>query len=86
MADDSIVWEYAKSEGYTIVTKDNDFNNLVSLFGIPLAAFIHGSFFITHFFSSLIHSYIKASTGCFYNINGRPFQPILENNSFSIFL
>ncbi|TVQ18451.1 MAG: hypothetical protein EA361_01375 [Bacteroidetes bacterium] len=35
IADDSIVWEFAKSEGYTIVTKDNDFNNLVSLFGFP---------------------------------------------------
>lgn len=32
---DSIVWEYAKSNGYTIVTKDNDFNNLVSLLGFP---------------------------------------------------
>jgi predicted nuclease of predicted toxin-antitoxin system len=34
-ADDTIVWEYAKTEGFTIVTKDNDFNNLVAFFGFP---------------------------------------------------
>ena len=34
-ADDTIVWEYAKTEGYTILTKDNDFNNLVAFFGFP---------------------------------------------------
>jgi predicted nuclease of predicted toxin-antitoxin system len=32
---DSIVWEYAKTRGFTIITKDNDFNNLVSLYGFP---------------------------------------------------
>jgi predicted nuclease of predicted toxin-antitoxin system len=35
IVNDSIVWEYAKSKEFTIVTKDNDFNNLVSLFGFP---------------------------------------------------
>ena len=34
-SDDSLVWEFAKKEGYTIVTKDNDFNNLVVFFGFP---------------------------------------------------
>jgi len=33
--DDKIVWEYAKTEGFTIVTKDNDFNDLVGFFGFP---------------------------------------------------
>jgi predicted nuclease of predicted toxin-antitoxin system len=32
---DSTVWEFAKKEGFTIVTKDNDFNNMVSFFGFP---------------------------------------------------
>ena len=32
---DFIVWEFAKKKGFIIVTKDNDFNNLVSLFGFP---------------------------------------------------
>jgi predicted nuclease of predicted toxin-antitoxin system len=34
-AEDLIVWEYAKSNNFTIVTKDSDFNNIVSLFGFP---------------------------------------------------
>ena len=33
--DDLLVWEYAKTNGYTIVSKDSDFNNLVSYFGFP---------------------------------------------------
>ena len=33
--DDLLVWEYAKINGYTIVSKDGDFNNLVSHFGFP---------------------------------------------------
>lgn len=32
---DTTVWEYAKSNGFTIVTKDSDFNNLVTFFGFP---------------------------------------------------
>jgi len=32
---DISVWEYAKSNEFTIVTKDSDFNNLVSFFGFP---------------------------------------------------
>ena len=35
VAEDLVVWEYAKSNGFTIVTKDSDFNNMVSLFGFP---------------------------------------------------
>lgn len=35
IANDSIVWEFTKKEGFTIVTKDNDFNNLVAFFGFP---------------------------------------------------
>ncbi|MGV8092177.1 MAG: DUF5615 family PIN-like protein [Mangrovibacterium sp.] len=34
-ADDLNVWEFAKKQGFTIVTKDSDFNNLVSYFGLP---------------------------------------------------
>ncbi|MCF8358093.1 MAG: DUF5615 family PIN-like protein [Prolixibacteraceae bacterium] len=34
-AKDSIVWEFARKEGFTIVTKDNDFNELVTFFGFP---------------------------------------------------
>jgi predicted nuclease of predicted toxin-antitoxin system len=34
-AEDMVVWEYAKSNSFTIVTKDSDFNNMVSLFGFP---------------------------------------------------
>ncbi len=32
---DTSVWEFAKSNKFTIVTKDSDFNNLVSFFGFP---------------------------------------------------
>lgn len=32
---DTSVWEFAKSNEFTIVTKDSDFNNLVSFFGFP---------------------------------------------------
>lgn len=35
VVNDSIVWEFAKKERFTIVTKDNDFNNLVAFFGFP---------------------------------------------------
>jgi len=35
VANDLVVWEFAKKEGYTIVTKDNDFNDLVAFFGFP---------------------------------------------------
>jgi predicted nuclease of predicted toxin-antitoxin system len=35
VADDSVVWEFAKTEEFTIVTKDNDFNNLVAFWGFP---------------------------------------------------
>ena len=33
--DDLNIWKFAKKEGFTIVTKDSDFNNLVSYFGFP---------------------------------------------------
>ncbi len=32
---DTSVWDYAKSNEFTIVTKDSDFNNLVTFFGFP---------------------------------------------------
>jgi predicted nuclease of predicted toxin-antitoxin system len=32
---DTSVWEFAKSNEFTIVTKDNDFNNLVAFWGFP---------------------------------------------------
>ncbi len=34
-SDDIFIWEYARANGFTIVTKDNDFNGLVSLFNFP---------------------------------------------------
>lgn len=34
-ADDRIVWRYAESEGFTIVTKDADFNDLAVLLDSP---------------------------------------------------
>nr|VFJ44122.1 MAG: Predicted nuclease, contains PIN domain, potential toxin-antitoxin system component [Candidatus Kentron sp. DK] len=32
---DSDIWEYAKAEGYIIVSKDNDFRQRSFLFGFP---------------------------------------------------
>lgn len=32
---DSSIWDYAKQEGYTIVSKDNDFRQRIFLFGAP---------------------------------------------------
>lgn len=34
-ADDVDIWTFARTNGYTIVTKDNDFNALSALRGIP---------------------------------------------------
>lgn len=34
-ATDREVWDFARSEGFTIVTKDSDFNELVVLKGAP---------------------------------------------------
>ena len=34
---DSEIWEFAKIQGFTIVTKDDDFENLALVFGAPLA-------------------------------------------------
>ena len=34
-ADDWAVWKYAKGKGYVIVTKDDDFLRLQSLYGYP---------------------------------------------------
>lgn len=36
-ASDSEIWEFAKIQGFTIVTKDDDFENLALVFGAPLA-------------------------------------------------
>ena len=33
--DDPVVWDYARQRGFTIVSKDSDFNNLSFLFGAP---------------------------------------------------
>ncbi len=33
--DDTSVWEFAKTNEFTIVTKDSDFNNLVAFRGFP---------------------------------------------------
>jgi len=34
-SDDQAIWEFAQMEGFTIVTKDSDFNNLVAFRGFP---------------------------------------------------
>ncbi len=34
-ADDASIWEFAKSNGYTIVSKDNDFHQRSFLYGYP---------------------------------------------------
>jgi predicted nuclease of predicted toxin-antitoxin system len=34
-ADDKSVWDYALTNGYTIITKDNDFLDLLELKGFP---------------------------------------------------
>jgi len=34
-SDDLAVWEFAQKNGFTIVTKDSDFNNLASFMGFP---------------------------------------------------
>ena len=33
--DDSVIWEFAKANGYTIVSKDADFRQLSFLYGHP---------------------------------------------------
>ena len=32
---DKEVWQYAKKEGFSIVTKDSDFNDMATLYGFP---------------------------------------------------
>jgi len=34
-AKDTKIWQYARDNGYTIVTHDNDFNNLIAAKGFP---------------------------------------------------
>jgi predicted nuclease of predicted toxin-antitoxin system len=34
-ADDSVIWSFARRNGYTIVTKDSDFNDITTLRGAP---------------------------------------------------
>ncbi|MBD3824587.1 MAG: DUF5615 family PIN-like protein [Epsilonproteobacteria bacterium] len=34
-ASDKEVWSYAKENGFTIVTKDSDFNEMATLYGFP---------------------------------------------------
>ena len=34
-AKDSKIWQYAKDNGYIIVTHDNDFNDLIAIKGFP---------------------------------------------------
>ncbi len=33
--DDSVIWNFAKNNGYTIITKDTDFEAISRLFGCP---------------------------------------------------
>jgi len=32
---DTKIWQYAKDNGYTVVTRDNDFNDLIAMRGFP---------------------------------------------------
>ncbi len=34
-ADDGVIWEYAKQNGFTIVSKDSDFQQMSLLYGWP---------------------------------------------------
>jgi predicted nuclease of predicted toxin-antitoxin system len=34
-AEDTKIWQYAKDNGYTIITRDNDFNDLIAIRGFP---------------------------------------------------
>lgn len=34
-ADDRIVWDYARKNDYTVVTKDSDFSEIIVLLGFP---------------------------------------------------
>jgi predicted nuclease of predicted toxin-antitoxin system len=34
-ADDIVIWQFARGNNYTIVTKDSDFNDVVTLRGVP---------------------------------------------------
>ena len=34
-AKDTKIWQYAKDNGYTVITYDNDFNDLISIRGFP---------------------------------------------------
>src|SRR5665213_3313734 len=34
-ADDRVIWEHAKGNGFTLVTQDSDFADLVALLGTP---------------------------------------------------
>jgi predicted nuclease of predicted toxin-antitoxin system len=34
-AEDRIIWEHAKSNGFTLVTQDSDFADMAALFGPP---------------------------------------------------
>ena len=34
-AKDTKIWQYAKDNGYTVITRDNDFNELIAIKGFP---------------------------------------------------
>ena len=34
-AKDTKIWQYAKDNGYAVITRDNDFNDLISIRGFP---------------------------------------------------
>jgi predicted nuclease of predicted toxin-antitoxin system len=34
-AKDTKIWQYAKDNGYTVITRDNDFNDLCTIRGFP---------------------------------------------------
>jgi predicted nuclease of predicted toxin-antitoxin system len=56
---DRVVWEYAREHGFVIVTKDDDFNTLLSLRGYPpkLIRLAMGNCNNQHVLGILIHQY-----------------------------
>ncbi len=69
---DTLVWEFAKSNEFTIVTKDSDFNNLVSFFGFPpkVIWIRRGNCSTTDIIKLIEHNFDKISAFINDNING----------------
>ena len=69
---DISVWEFEKSNEFTIVTKDSDFNNLVSFFGFPPKVnwIRRGNCSTTDIKKLIEHNFDKISAFINDNVNG----------------